>query len=405
MVTLNRLDGFEHGSIATGTAGPYSAVSGTPAIVTTPVRTGLRALEVTANAATEEVQYSITSTIMVSAFYLRFATIPSVTVKLARFLNANGSGYLRIASSGQLSIIAGAGAAVNLGSPLSTNTWYRIVLEYDTSTGTATLRGKVNNGTEATATNAQATASITATSFGTDAAVTYTAYFDDWIISITDADYEEISGTWTNHEVQSLMPSADGTHNITTLGDFDSFVGTAFSNATTTGWTFIDHRPLQLANTADQVIRQELGTVANYMEFTLENLTGVLIPIDVWCYGTHVESATTGASLGEMQLLLSDNTEVLTTGSLSMINSTEDPGITVTLRKRMAIRPSGGWDSTKINGLKVRLGLADNAPDVNFIDCLVEVALFEAPPSAVTNALQIVGGKGMIEAIYPTATG
>lgn len=385
MATLNIVDGFEHGKTGTGTNGAYGGQSGSPTIVTTPVRTGLRSMEIATSAATEDVGYTgFTATIMATAFYLRFATIPSALVKLLRFLNANGSGYLRINSSGQLSIIAGAGTAVDLGSPLSTNTWYRVVMEYDTSTGTATFRAKLDNGTEATATNAQASANNTECKLGTDAAVTYTAYFDDWIISITDADYEEISGTWTAHSVESLIPSSDGTHNITTSGDFDSFVGTAFSNATTNGNTFVGHRPLQMLNTADAVIRQELGTTANYMEFGLENLSaGTDSPVDVRTYGAHTEAASAGASLGEMRLLLADNTEVLTTGSISMINSTEDPGLSVVLRKRMAIRPTGNWDRTKVDGLKVRLGFSDNAPDVNFIDCMLEVALFTAPAATV----------------------
>jgi len=283
---------------------------------------------------------------------------------------------MRCSSAGQVSIIVGAGSAVNVGSALSTNTWYRVVAELDASGGTASFRAEINNGTEATATNVQASANVTGVQLGPDDAVTYTAYFDDYLISATNGDYEEIAA-WTSHSVQGLIPSADGSHNITTSGDFDSFVGTAFSNSTTTGNTFIGHRPLQLANTADQVIRQELGTTANYMEFTLENLTSPEANVaGVYTRGAHIESAASGASLGEMQLLLSDNTEVLTAGSISMINSTEDPGITLTLRKRMTIAPAGGWDTTKVDGLKVRLGFSDNAPDVNFIDCMVEVALF-----------------------------
>jgi hypothetical protein len=222
---------------------------------------------------------------------------------------------------------------------------------------------------------------------GPDDAVTVTFYADDWLIATADGDYEEIKG-WTSHSVQSLIPSADGTHNITTLGDFDSFTSTAFSNSTTNGNTFIAHRPLQLANTAEQVIRQDLGATTNYMEFTLENLSaGDSTVEDVRTYGTHVEASTTNASLGEIRLLLSDDTEVLTTGSLSVVNSTEDPGITINLRKRMAIAPAGGWDTTKVDGLKVRVGFGDGVPDVNFIDCMVEVALFT--PGAVVASLLI----------------
>jgi hypothetical protein len=376
MATFHRCDGFEHGNAASGAAGIYGGISGTPAIVTTPVRTGLRALEVSAAGASDGVQYSgIASNFVTSAFYLRFAALPGATVKIMRLLNASGNAYMRCNASGQLSIIVGTGSAVNVGSALSTGVWYRIVAELDTSTGTASFRAKIDNGTQATATNAQATANTTAVQLGPDDAVTVTFYADDWLIATADGDYEEIDA-YVSHSVVSLIPSSDGTHNITTAGDFDSFVGTAFDNTTTNGFSFIDHRPLQLANTADNVIRQELGTVANYMELLLENLpAGTDVPVGVQTYGCHVESATTGASLGEMRLLLSDNTEVLTTGSISMIDSTEDPGTTVTLRKRMAIAPSGGWDRTKVDGLKVRVGLADNAPDVNFIDCMVEVAL------------------------------
>jgi hypothetical protein len=399
VATVQWLDGFEHGN-----TGVPSSFSGTPAFVTTPVRTGLRSLEITAAGASEGVQYSsLTSNFTTTAFYLRFAALPGATVKIVRMLNANGNGYMRCSSAGQLSVIVGAGAAVNVGSPLSINTWYRIVIQLDSSTGTASIKASVNGGTDATATNVQVSANTTAVQLGPDDAVTVTFYADDWLIATASADYAEIKG-WTSHSVQSLIPSADGTHNITTAGDFDSFVGTAFDNTTTTGFSFIDHRPLQMANTADNVIRQELGTTANYMELTLENLAaGDSTVSNVRCYGAHVESATTGASLGEMRLLLSDNTEVLTTGSISMIDSTEDPGITVTLRKRMAIAPGGEWDTTKVNGLKIRLGFGDNNPDVNFIDCMVEVLLYTPAAASVvqfimTNAYR-VGHDGFVQEI------
>jgi hypothetical protein len=383
MATFHRVDGFEHGNATSGVAGVYSSISGAVAVVTSPVRTGLRSLQIQTVTASQGVQQSgIASNFVTTAFYVYFVNLPGATIKLARLLNASGNAYVRCNSSGQISVIVGAGSAVNVGSPLGTGAWHRVIVELDTSTGTASLRAKVNNGTEATATNVQVSANTTAVQIGPDDAVTVTFYAEDWLIATADGDYEEIDA-YVSHSVVSLIPSSDGTHNITTAGDFDSFVGTAFDNTTTTGFSFIDHRPLQLANTADNVIRQELGTVANYMEFLFENLpAGSDVPVGVQTYGVHVESAATGASLGEMRLLLSDNTEVLTTGSISMIESTEDPGTTVTLRKRMAIAPSGGWDRTKVNDLKVRVGLADNAPDVNFIDCMVEVALKLGPAGA-----------------------
>jgi len=385
VATIFQLDGFEHGKAAAGAAGIYGGISGTPAIVTSPVRTGLRALEVSAAGASDGVQYSgIASTFVSVAFYLRFATLPGATVKIMRLLNASGNGYMRCNASGQLSIIVGTGSAVNVGSALSTNTWYRIVAELDTSTGTASFRASVDGGTDATATNAQATANTTAVQLGPDDAVTVTFYADDWLIATADGDYEEIKG-WASHSVQSLIASADGTHSITTAGNFDSFTTFAFSNSTVDGYSFINHRPLQLANTADNVIRQDVIAASDYMELTLENLSaGDSTVEDVRAYTAVVYSSTTGTPAAEVRLLLSDNTEVLTTGSISVKDATEDPGTTLTAYKRMTIAPAGGWDTTKVNGLKFRIGFDNLAADANFIDLMVEVLLYTSGAATQT---------------------
>ncbi|MGH2373012.1 MAG: hypothetical protein ACRDIC_05980 [bacterium] len=389
MATLAMLDGFEHGNAASGVGGVYDSVAGTPTMVTSPVRSGLRSLEIGTAAATENVQYSVASQIVTQSAYVRFAALPSTDADLLFFQKTGDDGYFKWdVTSGRfaLSIAGGAGDAPFGPSTVSINTWYRVVVEYDTSTTTAIIRARLDGGPEGSTTKAITVANIFSVDVGTKVTTeTYTVYVDDWIVSVTDGDYEEISGTWTNHEVQSLIPNADGTHNIAVAGDFDSFVGTAFANSTTNGNSFIGHRPLQLANTADQVIRQELGATTDYMEFLMEDLAaGSLIPFAVRAYAAHIESADTGASLGEARLLLSDNTEVLTTGSVSAINSTEDPGIAVTLRKRMTIAPSGGWTRTNVNGVKARVGFADGDPDVNFTDLMVEVALQESPTGAAS---------------------
>jgi hypothetical protein len=381
VATLSVIDGFEHGKVGTGNTGPYSTpADGTPTIVTSPVRTGARALQVSPAGAVVRRRYAHSTTIVSMAFYVRFAALPTADVTLAEFNHPTNPSRVKFmgAGSDKFNINVVSGTNADAAQTVAVDTWYRIVAEFDTSTGTATARMRVDNGTEVSASLALASAAQTGVQLGTSAAETFTAFYDDWLISVTDGDYEEMS-SWTSHQVESLIPTSDGTHNITTSGDFDSFTGTAFSNATTTGHTFIGHRPLQLANTANQVIRQELGTTANYMEMLLGNLAdNTKLVAGVKAHAAHVEAATSGASLGEARLLLSDNTEVLTTGSLSVINSTEDPGATVTYRHRMTIAPAGGWDGTKVDGLKARVGFADNAPDVNFIDFMVEVAQYVA---------------------------
>jgi len=386
MATILMLDGFEHGRQDATVVGVYDTVTGSPATQITPVRTGLRSMRINPAGAAQSVQYNLAAgnRIVTQAVYFRFATLPTADVRIMEFNNASGNGNVWFSNATDQIGIAIGGGAITVGGPtLVIDTWYRLVVEYDTSTGTYSIKARVNNGTEFSTTSAIAAADQSSVRLGTNGAHTYTCYYDDWIISVTDADYEDI-GSWTSHEIESLIPSSDGTHNITTSGDFDSFVGTAFSNSTTNGNTFIAHRPLQASNVADQVIRQELGTTANYMELLLENHTLSGAPLAARGYATHVEAASAGASLGEVRLLLSDNTEVLTTGSLSVINSTEDPGTTTTIRKRMCIAPSGGWDNTKVDGLKARVGFGDAAPDVNFIDFMVEVLYFTAAAAAAS---------------------
>jgi len=385
MATILMLDGFEHGTAVSGAGGVYDAIAGTPLNVTTPVRTGLRALRNNPAGAAENVQYNLAAgnRIVTQAVYFRFLALPTADGRIMEFNNASGNGNVYFSNAtDQIGLQIGGGAITVGGPTLVADTWYRLVVEYDTSTGTYSIKARVDNGTEFSTTTAIAAADQSSVRLGTNGAHTYDCAYDDWLISVTDTDYEDI-GSWTSHQIESLIPSSDGTHNITTSGDFDSFVGTAFSNATTTGFSFIDHRPLQVANTADNVIRQELGTTANYMELLLENHTLSGTPLDVRGYGTFVESAGAGDSLGRGKLLLADDTEVLVTGSVSLLTTTASvPGLTVTIQKLMCIRPSGGWDNTKVDGLKARVGFADNAPDVNFIDFMIEVLYFTA---AVTN--------------------
>ena len=392
MATLLMVDGFEHGLAVAGTQGVYDTTSGAPASVTTPVRTGLRSMEISMAGTAESVSYTIAAgnRIVTQAVYIRFAALPTTDVQLLHFINANANLYLWFMNTNdKFAVSVTTSGQVEGGPTLVIDTWYRVVVEADTSTGTYVIRATVDGGTEFSDSAAFTAADITAARLGNTSAQTFTAYYDDWLISVTDGDYEEIEG-WTSHRVESLIPESDNSHQNFASGDFDSFVGTAFTTSTTNGWTFIAHRPLQMANTADQVIRQDVTATTGFMGFNLENLSDNTDAVDgVRTYASLVQSTGTGSSPKEARLLLSDDTEVLTTGSLSSIDTTADPGVTLTLYKRMTIAPSGGWDGTKVDGLKWRIGFGDGAPDDNFIDLMLEVA-------------QHVAAAGATSLIYPS---
>lgn len=391
MATLFFLDGFEHGRAVSGVTGVHDAITASPSIVTSPVRTGLRSLEISAAAAIENVQYTITAgnRIVTMAFYIRFATVPTGTGTLTlASLSPNGSFLINL-NTGKFRVQNGISGAD--GPTPVADTWYRVVTEIDSSGANRIIRATIDGGTEFSVTDAAAAADVTAVSLGTKSAQTYTAYYDDWLISVTDGDYEEMTG-WTSHQIESLIPNADGTHSGFNSGDFDSFTGTAFTTATSNGYTFIAHRPLQAANTADQVIRQDISATSGYMEFTNENVADNTKAVaGVRTYATLVQSTGTGSSPKEAQLLLADDTEVLTTGTLSAIDTTADPGTTLTIYKRMTVAPSGGWDGTKVDGLKWRIGFGDGAPDDNFVDLMVEVAQYVPPVSLGFTSVIVAG--------------
>jgi hypothetical protein len=373
MATLLKLDGFEHGNVASGTAGVYDTVAGAAAIVTTPVRTGLRALEMTPAAGAENVQYTIPAgnRIVAMSFYIRAAVWANLSA-YAFFVNANGNCRFRYQSStNQFQLLADTGLlSVAVGPALSVDTWYQVDLEFDSTTNPAVFRARIDGGIEASVSPSQAAADTTSVGLGTQQSNTYTGYYDDWIISVTDGDYP-LGG----YHVEPLSPSADGTHNITASGDFDGTT-TQFSNATTDSYLNIDDVPLNSSNTDGEVIRQDLGTTDEYMEHLYTNLpAGTDVPVDVRVYAVDVDGDVAGTNLAVLKFLLEDNTP-LTDVRLS----SDDPGTTVTWRKKMLDRPIGGWVGAHVDGLKSRWGFSDADPDAILLGVLVEVAMTAPPP-------------------------
>src|SRR6185436_6517788 len=79
------LDGFEHGIVANGNQGVPDVVSGTPAIVTSPVRTGARALQIDTTSLAEYYGYNVPAgnRVATMSFYIRFPSLPAADAQLA----------------------------------------------------------------------------------------------------------------------------------------------------------------------------------------------------------------------------------------------------------------------------------------------------------------------------------
>lgn len=386
--TLFRHDGFEHGLTSSGTGGVWTITpGGSPAIVTSPVRTGARALEISAAAAAEQVGYNpgASQRLACMSFYVRFASLPSgAEFRLANFNTASGKGYVGYSNSaGQFRISVGGSVWASIPSDtVVVDQWYLIDVKFDSSADPAVITAKVDGGTEASTNRSQAAADMTAIMLGTDSAQTYTAYFDDWLICLNTSDYPI-----GEHSVERLMPTADGTHSISGANEIErSATGTDITNSTTDAYTLIDDAPLDTTPT-DYI--NDVGTnAASYVEVTFEDLAaGTDLPIDVRALAVDRDSTNTGTSAAVSRVLLADGTAV----SPDVRLSTDDPGVTVTVRKPMFTRPSGDWDRDKVNGLKARLGLGDGAPDVWFASLMLEVAM---QPAEVVVAPGLISQAG-----------
>jgi hypothetical protein len=370
------VDGFEHGLAGQANSGPYDVTTGSPTIVTTPVRTGSRALEISSTVANEYVQWNISSLIAAGAGYIHFESLPSAVVTLVEITNPNGLGAVGFNNAtGKVRLTIGAAVPVDVGPVLTAGPWYRVVFEFDTSADPAVLRARIDGGTEGTTSRAQVSLASTGIRLGQAGAQTVTAYYDDWMVSTTDGDYELVAD-WAQHSVPGLSPTADGTHNITTSGDFDGTT-TQFTNATTDSYLNIDDVPLNISNTDGEVIRQDLGTTSEYMEHTYADLpAGTDVPVDVRVYDYDTDGGAAGGNLAVLKFLLSDGTPVT-----DVRLSSDDPGLTVTLRRKMLSRPAGDWSRDHVNGLKSQWGFSDADPDPILLGVVVEVLLMPAPPA------------------------
>lgn len=375
------LDSWEHGR-AVVTTNLYSGAGTGQSISTSTYRTGTRSLRCAPASNSQYLTRGITGTTDgTTGFYIRFATLPPDGAILFR---VGASTFVRIyyASATQQFTIdhSSAGGATAFGPTLTTGVWYKVLLKWNTSTNPWSATVSVDGAYETTIAPAVTGASLTVVNWGNTATVASGEWFyDDAFIDDDEGAYTTLkSADW---QVQALIVNGDGSHNIATSGDFDSYTTTAFDNSTTDGYTYLDHRPLLFSNAANQVIRQELGTTTDYMEFTLENLTspGTAEVWGVSGIGVHAENVASGASQGEMRVYESDGTSLCTP---DIIASTNDPGTTTTLRHVILSRASGSWSSSVVDGLLLRIGYADNAPDVNFIDAMLQVMLYETSEAA-----------------------
>jgi hypothetical protein len=375
-VTVSHLTGFEHGLATAGVDGPFDDGNGSPIASTGVVRTGARALETESTSEGQNVAFSTTSRTVTSAFYVFFQALPDEdsTVIAYTLVSGGNNGVLQYdTTTGKLELTLGAGSTPAVVGPvIATSTWYRVVMELDSTANPRRLRSTIGNGTEVEVTNAVAAADTITTHLGQDTnyGTVSTVNYDDWVVSETNGDYEQMRDDWVSHHVEGLIPTGDGTHSAGADEIERTLTGTDIVPGTTTAFQLVDDVPMDVA--ATDFINDVGTSTTAYAEVTFDDLAaGVDTPVSVRAYEVDSESSDTGGSAAISRVVLSDGTSVAPDLRLS----TDDPGLTVTMRKKTLTGVT--WDRTNVNGLKARMGFGDGAPDAFFSGIMLEVALFE----------------------------
>lgn len=193
---------------------------------------------------------------------------------------------------------------------------------------------------------------------------TYTAYFDDILISNTAADYPLGAG-----QVIGYRPTSDGTHTFAgtnaCLGTTASPTGgTAITSALTTAYTAVDDASI---NGTGDFWNQKAVSATTYAEVNFDDITAIPRAVEAL---VSISAASTAACT--QKAVLYDGataSDIYALGTVGVAHPT-----LVYKRKHYAAAPSAAWTVALFNALRVRWGYADDAtPDIYCDNIVLEV--------------------------------
>lgn len=385
--------GFECGQLDTigGTGGQHWGQTGGANIVTSPVKSGDRALRVTPAGTTVGAVATIANTsVVVMRFYVRFATLPTANsfIAMPQF-NASTACIFR-ASDNTLTTYCN-GTYGTTGIVVTTGVWYRVDFRAVYSSPNVTVDMQVD-GTAATTivVNPGAAQATQFVRMGTTSATTYDAYFDDVIISITSGDYPFGAG-----KVEHFVPIGDGVHNVAGANDFErSNSGTDITNATTTAFQLVDDVPLKSGTPTEYINLIAPPNATDYVELVFGPAPGISTPTTA-PRAVQVIVATAASAIGtnNIRVALNDNgtTDDVCNGSFHASSAS-----IIYQTKQYTDPPSAAsaWTVVSGNGnfnnLRIRCYTNDATPDPWLASVMVEAEF------VVAGAINVEPGVGAL---------
>ena len=351
------LTGLEQGVASSAAPGVFDSITGTGVSADAAVRRNgsysLRVAPANAAAYATATLPSSGSTVVVR-FAVRLGSLPAGTVNLFSATPGNGAvgSYpilLYEAGTDRFAVRWGTSGTVVIGtvSPVA-GTWYVVELRAAV-TSTHTLEWRVDGVDQPTASTSQASTTLVGISLGTGStSVTYTANFDDMIISRTAADYPIGNG-----KVLALAPNGMGTSlNPTYFRDNDG------SSIDANSWARVDDVPA--TSTAD-FVKQTAANGTGYVEFTFANTAETCINAVGAVAAYH--SSASGTNVGKTSVFNGTTESIVYSGSM---------GVTTLGYKRAVVSAgSGAWTSSLVNALKARVGYSTDSSPNPYWDALL----------------------------------
>jgi hypothetical protein len=275
------------------------------------------------------------------------------------------------------------GATTQLGTvTVALNTWYYIDIKAVTSANPWLIDWQIDGVAQTQLSYAHAAENMSVIDYGLRTVGALTVYYDDFVHSVTAADYPiGPGGTY------GLRPNADGVHN-NAANIMENAAGTDIDG--TPAWNLLDENPWVTGAASDYVRQTAIGA-ANYCEIQfadlLDNMRDIIGVDSLLQYASAAATANTGGCI------IRDGATQTTLWGIA--GALADYSEITSFFKHAIVAFSGAITKALVDGLRSRFGYSDDAdPDPYWLAIMLEVGYrFPASSMLMTNSAIMIEEK------------
>jgi hypothetical protein len=271
-------------------------------------------------------------------FAVRFETLPAANVQEVFAVRSAGTPaailrFVKATNSFTFALVGNTTTTSASSTTIAAGQWYVIDVKWDVSTATHQLAWRLNGAAQPSASVASSAMNVYETHFGSKTTDTYTAYYDDVMITGSGTQYPLGDG-----KVYGLRPSGMG--NMAPAGsNFTVDGGAALSS---TSWQRVDDDPM---TTFTDYIAQSTINNTSYAELAFADTTETCIR----AASGYITWHTLASRTSNAKFLVYD-------GATASTIRDGDFNHTTGRDVSKPITPAAGWSATALNGLVGRFG-------------------------------------------------